>query len=197
MEKAAKKSMRAEARKLLLGLPAGQRATASAEICRRIGELPEWSAARTVGLYAAQSTEPNLATMLEATGKKFCFPRVCGELLEFYRCDSMAALRAGKWGVMEPDPELCELMPAEEIDLIAVPGMAFTRGGGRLGRGGGYYDRFLLRVHPQRAVKVGVCFQAQLVDVLPLESHDHEVAVLVTEAGIIRCSTGLTSGALM
>jgi 5-formyltetrahydrofolate cyclo-ligase len=195
MEKYSKKLMRAEARKLLLELSAEERTAAAAEICRRIVELPEWDAARTVGLYAAQATEPDLGRLLEAGGKKFCFPRVCGETLEFYRCESMAALRAGRWGLLEPDPEVCEMTPVSEIDLIAIPGMAFTQGGGRLGRGGGYYDRFLARAHPH-TVKMGVCFHSQVVTVLPLEAHDHEVAVLVTEARIIRCGKGSNSGFL-
>jgi 5-formyltetrahydrofolate cyclo-ligase len=186
MESPSKASLRIEARRALAGLPAETRAAASAEICRRIRALPEWAGARMVGLYAAQETEPDLRALLDVPGKGFCLPRVSGEALEFHRCDSMELLRPGPWKLLEPDPAQCPVVPAAEIDLLLIPGLAFTRGGGRLGRGGGFYDRFLTRVH-SRAVKLGVCFHAQLLGALPLEIHDHEVDQVVTEAEAVRC----------
>lgn len=185
MERPTKASLRAEARKALAALSPNERAAASAEICRRIGALPEWAAAQTVALYAAQPSEPDLAALLGAPGKAFCFPEVSGDALEFRRCHSHDLLRPGPWKILEPDPEHCPVIAAGEIDLLLIPGLAFTRSGGRLGRGGGFYDRFLIRVHP-RAVKVGVSFHAQLVPVLPLEIHDHEVDRVVTEAETFR-----------
>ncbi len=186
MEPPTKTSLRAEARRIIAGISAESRAAASAEICRRVISLPEWLAARTVALYAAQPAEPDLAALLDATGRRFCFPRVSGSGLEFHACGSFESLRRGSWKVLEPDPEGCPAVPPSEIDLLLVPGLAFTRTGGRLGRGGGHYDRFLVRVHP-RAVKAGICFHAQLVPALPLEVHDHEVDRIVTESETIRC----------
>ena len=186
MEQPTKKSLRNEARKILAGISAEARAAASAEICRRIEGLSEWSGAGTVALYAAQASEPDLGLLLRASGKRFCFPRVQGNGLEFHRCDARELLRAGRWELMEPHPDECLLMPASEIDLFCVPGLAFTRAGGRLGRGGGFYDRFLSGVDV-RAVKVGICFHAQVVRELPLETHDHEVGLVVTEEEVIRC----------
>ena len=58
------------------------------------------------------------------------------------------------------------------IDLIVVPGVAFTLDGSRLGRGGGYYDRFLSRPEIQHAATIGICFPCQLLDRLPVEPHD-------------------------
>jgi len=94
-------------------------------------------------------------------------------------------LQPGPWKLLEPDPAQCPVVPPQDIDLLVIPGMAFTRTGGRLGRGGGFYDRFLTGVHP-RAVKVGVCFGIQLVDAVPLEAHDHEVDWVVTESDVVR-----------
>jgi 5-formyltetrahydrofolate cyclo-ligase len=98
----------------------------------------------------------------------------------------MEVLRPGAWKILEPHPERCPVVAVEEIDLIFVPGLAFTRTGGRLGRGGGFYDRFLAGMRPG-AMKVGVCFHAQLAGELPMEAHDHEVGVVVTEREVIRC----------
>jgi len=185
MEHPTKASLRTEARRRLRTLSAEDRRAAAAAICARIAELREWAAAGMVGLYAAQAGEPDVAGLLRAPGKRFCFPRVAGEGLEFRRCDDMGLLRAGRWNLLEPNPEDCAAVSAQEIDLLLIPGLAFTRGGGRLGRGGGVYDRFLAGVHP-RAVKIGVCFDTQLMDSLPLEGHDHEVDLVVTQAEVFR-----------
>ncbi len=184
MELPTKSSLRAEARKTLAALSLEERAAASAEICRRIKALPQWIAAGTVALYAAQASEPDLAALLDSPGKMLCFPRVAGDSLQFHRCDSHELLRPGPWQLLEPDPELCPVVPASEIDLLLIPGLAFTRTGGRLGRGGGFYDRFLRHVHP-RASKIGVCFHAQLVPALPREIHDHEVDLVLTQSDLI------------
>jgi 5-formyltetrahydrofolate cyclo-ligase len=181
----AKASLRTQARQALAALSPEARAAASAEICRQIAKLPEWAAARTVALYAAQPSEPDLSPLLASPGKAACFPRVSGDTLEFHRCDSKAVFRPGPWNLLEPGPDQPAVPPAE-IDLLCIPGLAFTLTGGRLGRGGGFYDRFLARVHP-RAVKLGICFHAQLLPALPLEIHDHEVDLVITEAETIRC----------
>lgn len=185
MDHPTKTSLRAHARKVLAEISPAGRAGASAEICRKIEGLPEWAGARTVGLYAAQASEPDLVGLLGAAGKTFCFPRISEDGLEFHRCHSGELLQAGPWGLLEPDPRRCPVIPALEIDLLFIPGLAFTRAGGRLGRGGGYYDRFLGRVRPE-AVAVGVCFHVQLVAAMPLEIHDREVNWVVTEEEVIR-----------
>jgi len=187
MEQPTKASLRAQARRNLAALSSEECAAASARICRRIEALPQWAEARTVALYAAQPSEPDLAALLDAPGKRvFCFPRVSGDMLEFHRCHSNDLLRPGPWKLLEPDPQLCPVIAASEIGLLFVPGLAFTRAGGRLGRGGGFYDRFVSRLDP-RAVKLGICFHAQIVSALPLEIHDHEVDQVVTESEVFRC----------
>jgi 5-formyltetrahydrofolate cyclo-ligase len=186
MEHLTKAALRTQARQALAALSPEARAAASAQICRRIEALPEWTLARSVAFYAAQPSEPDLASLLAAADKTPCFPRVSGDALEFHRCHSKDLLRPGPWNLLEPDPVHCPLIPPTEIDLLLIPGLAFTRAGGRLGRGGGFYDRFLARVHP-RALKLGICFQAQLLPALPLEIHDHEVHLVVTEEELVRC----------
>ena len=185
METPTKTLLRSRAREILAALSPDASAAASAEIRRRIEALPEWEGARTVAFYAAQPCEPDLAPLLEVQGKEFCFPRTAGGALEFHQCHSHDLLRPGPWKLREPDPVHCPVIPATRIDLLFIPGLAFTRSGGRLGRGGGYYDRFLSRTHPQ-AVKIGVCFHAQLVAAVPLESHDLEMDLVVTEIEGIR-----------
>ena len=92
-------------------------------------------------------------------------------------------LEIGRHGVPEPRDDNPALVAT--IDLIVVPGVAFNRKGCRLGRGGGFYDRFL--AHDDcRALTCGLAFKEQIVDELPVESHDQPVEMLVTDEEVLR-----------
>ena len=71
-------------------------------------------------------------------------------------------------------------IPVESIDVVIIPGLAFDTEGWRLGRGGGYYDRFLERVSRQTRL-VGIAFDQQVVEVVPHELHDVRMQVIVTD----------------
>ena len=74
----------------------------------------------------------------------------------------------------------------QSVDVVIVPGLAFTPGGDRLGQGGGWYDRFLVRVRPD-CVTIGVGFESQLVATLPTEPHDVVLTMVASEAEVVRC----------
>ena len=86
-----------------------------------------------------------------------------------------------KFGLREPGPG-AQSVPIEEIGLVIVPALAYSRSGERLGRGGGFYDRFLARLSPG-AVTVGLVLSCQIVDEVPAEAHDMSVGVVITEDG--------------
>lgn len=86
-----------------------------------------------------------------------------------------------KFGLREPGPGALAV-PIEEIGLVIVPALAYSRSGERLGRGGGFYDRFLARLSPG-VVTVGLVLSCQLVDEVPAEAHDMSVGVVITEDG--------------
>ena len=98
--------------------------------------------------------------------------------MRFYEYDPRT-MRPGAFGIVEPGPEarLCE---PRELDLVIVPGTAFTAAGARMGRGRGYYDKYLAQpeVH---AVKIGVCYAHQLVGELPSEPHDVAMDCVITD----------------
>jgi 5-formyltetrahydrofolate cyclo-ligase len=107
--------------------------------------------------------------------------------MEAYEISSFEELEPGAWGIAEPRSTAPRLDSLESIDVMIIPGLAYDRHGGRLGYGSGFYDRFLERYdvmglpHP---FKLGVCFETQLQDVLPMEQHDLRVDRIITEEGV-------------
>ena len=94
----------------------------------------------------------------------------------------------GYCGIPEPRPELIENSSCDPatIDLVIIPGSVFDKYGGRLGYGGGYYDRLLSNEAPG-AVRIGIAFELQLVDRVPVESHDQFMDFVVTEKNLYDC----------
>lgn len=165
-------------RQLNCALDSRQRLRASAAIFSAVERLPEFRAARTVAVFAALPDEPATDEVLArwASTRRVVLPRVEGDAMRFYACRP-DALVFGAFGILEPQGE--RPCPAGEIDLVVCPGVAFTADGRRLGRGRGYYDRYL--GDPAfRGFRVGVCYAHQLVDDLPVEPHDVRMDRVIT-----------------
>lgn len=171
--------------------PPGLARARSLEAQQRLLDAPCWGAARSVALYVALKGEMSTDALLEAawqSGRTVYLPRVHPHepgRMSFVACAGFAQLRPGPFGLREPEESLPGF-GAEDIgndfdpDLLVLPGLAFDRSGGRLGFGGGYYDRFLddARLHCPR---VGLCFAFQVLRELPLEQWDQRVQFLCTE----------------
>ena len=165
-------------RQLNRALDSRQRLRASAAIFSAVERLPEFRAARTVAVFAALPDEPATDEVLArwASTRRVVLPRVEGDAMRFYACRP-DALVFGAFGILEPQGE--RPCPAGEIDLVVCPGVAFTADGRRLGRGRGYYDRYL--GDPAfRGFRVGVCYAHQMVDDLPVEPHDVRMDRVIT-----------------
>ncbi len=142
--------------------------------------MPEVETASTVALYSALGPEADASSVVPLLLQRdvvVVFPRVVGELLEFAPASSLADLHPGYMGVMEPKGVA---MNASELDVIVVPGVAYDREGGRLGQGGGHYDRTLAQLGSE-TFRVGFCFSCQIVDKVHREDHDELLDALVTE----------------
>ena len=165
-------------RQLNRALDSRQRLRASAAIFSAVERLPEFRAARTVAVFAALPDEPATDEVLArwASTRRVVLPRVEGDAMRFYACRP-DALVFGAFGILEPQGE--RPCPAGEIDLVVCPGVAFTADGRRLGRGRGYYDRYL-GDPTVRGFRVGVCYAHQLVDDLPVEPHDVRMDRVIT-----------------
>lgn len=160
---------------------------ASRAVCARVASLPEWRTAKSVMAYAAARGEIDVGALLEmarSSGKALLLPHCEGPgAMTARRVTDLAALTPGAYGIAEP-PQDSEICPPERIDFVLVPGVAFSRDGGRLGQGGGYYDRFLPRCG---AFSVGVCHGFALLERLPQEEHDARVRAVASPLGVFRC----------
>jgi 5-formyltetrahydrofolate cyclo-ligase len=152
-------------------------ASRSHKISRFLCNAPLWKAARVVFGFVALPGEPDWLGGCLPAEKLIAFPRV-GEngKLSFH---SASTFKVGAFGVSEPMGGA----PAPPPDLVIVPGLAFDPTGARLGRGKGYYDRWL---DANPAVEtLGVCFSCQILEKLPAEPHDARVNAILTEQGFI------------
>lgn len=136
--------------------------------------------ADVVLLYASLPDEVatgELICRLSAMGKRILLPIVVdGERMEIREYRGERYLREGAFHIKEPVGE--SFTDYESIDVAVIPGMAFDRSGNRLGRGKGYYDRFLARL-PHIYI-IGVCYDFQLLDEIPAEIHDRKVDEVIS-----------------
>ncbi len=158
------------------------RTTASLAVAGRALALPGVMGARTVLAYAATAEELDPAPIvaaLRARGARIAYPRVCGPgALALHWCDDESVLTPGYCGIAEPPSEAPEAT-ADEFDLVLVPGAAFDEACGRLGMGGGFYDR-LLPLLSREALAIGLAYDHQMVAALPMEAHDVPLGAVVT-----------------
>ena len=151
-----------------------------------------WLRAKTVMLTVSFGTEFDTHGLIKealASEKKVIVPKMVPEFcgLELRRIEHFPGdLIPGNFGILEPDPLRTPFESGFDLDLILVPGIAFTEHGYRLGYGGGYFDRFLPAVG-KRAVKVSLIDEAHVFSNLPIDKHDVPVDYLFTESRLIDC----------
>jgi len=119
-------------------------------------------------------------------GKRVLLPRMVGESLEFAVVRQADHLNVGRFGVREPDSS-CPVQRVDARAIVLVPGVAFDRAGGRLGRGAGYYDRALaeIREYAVNATFIGVGFSHQIVDRVPMMSHDVRMDAILSDENFL------------
>jgi 5-formyltetrahydrofolate cyclo-ligase len=163
-------------------IPLLSRRVKSRRILKLLSREPVFRRAEHVALYYGIAPEVETRSFLEKVlkDKKIYLPRIDPKKsLALCRVRSLSKdLKKGAYNIKEPKV-FCEKRPACQMDMIIVPGVAFDKSGGRLGRGGGYYDR-LLRKAP-KVVKVGLCFREQIVKKVPMKAHDVKVDRVITD----------------
>jgi 5-formyltetrahydrofolate cyclo-ligase len=183
-----KRDLRAAMMALIKGFEPDDLRQRSRLIAARLAETDAWRDADTVLAFLSMPRELETAGLIAAAraeGKHVAVPLIEGEEIRFLVVQSDPAdLPRDRWGIPVPDPAWPGLDLARAArTLVAAPGLAFDRQGNRLGRGKGYYDRFLTRARRQaRHIDViGLCLSEQLVDAVPHDERDQPLDGIVTE----------------
>lgn len=181
------------------GIPEATRRSGSVAIVGAILGDSRFRAARSIAAFVGTSEEPDTMPILEAAladGKALWLPRVLdavGGISELVRTDDLRALVPAPFGLFEPkrtghDVVASSITPALGVDLVLVPGLAFSSGGARIGHGPGHYDRLLAPIRDLvTPLRVGVAFTAMIDPPdaeIVMEPHDVPMHALASEAGI-------------
>jgi 5-formyltetrahydrofolate cyclo-ligase len=192
----AKRALRRSVARLAASMSADERFAASERVCRTIERLPAFASARSVAMYSALEDEVDLSALMVLaieSGRDVLLPVTDVEqtTMRFVSVENPArGLKEGAFGILEPRLGM-PLGDVSRLGLVLVPGSAFDAGGGRLGRGGGYYDRFLSMLKPLRSggpAKIGIGFSCQLVESVPVGPRDVALDYIVTEDGVLACA---------
>ncbi|WP_342541174.1 5-formyltetrahydrofolate cyclo-ligase [Heyndrickxia sp. FSL K6-6286] len=157
-------------------------------ISKRLKELKEFKEANTIAITLSRFPEVDtwqIIRHLWDIGKQVAVPKCVPQTKEmvFKQITSFTQLESVYFGLYEPIDVASEIKKTD-LDLIIVPGLAFTKQGYRLGFGGGYYDRFLLKYEGS---KISLAFSEQIKQNLPIEDHDIPVDIIITESNKIIC----------
>lgn len=171
-------TLRKEIRAEIAKLSAEEKISLSSQIFSKLESLDKICSASVIALFISLPDEPQTSAFIEqllCKNKRVVVPRIEGEDMNFY--DISEGLEKGAFGIMEPT----STTPVEpsEIDVMVVPGVAFSLDGARCGRGKGFYDKYLSR-KGFRAYTIGVCYPCQIVENLPTEEHDKKLYCVIS-----------------
>jgi 5-formyltetrahydrofolate cyclo-ligase len=166
--------------------------THSEKICETILKLPEIVNSKTIFAYVSFRSEVATFKLIEAliaSGKTVAVPitRIKEKRLDAIKISNITSdLEPGYCDIPEPTKTLCEtsMIDPSEINAILLPGSVFDKRGGRFGYGGGFYDRFVSNI--PSAVRIGLAFDLQVVEQIPLQPHDELLDFVVTESNCFK-----------
>ncbi len=171
-------------------LSASERHEKSSSAIQNFWSLPEMKHWSTLFIYVNFRSELETLELIYqclSQGKRVAVPLVDASTVRMIPLlikDPEKDLVPGYYGIPEPDPQKSLRVAPREIDAAVIPGSVFDIQGGRLGYGGGYYDRFLVNDAPQ-AKRIGLAFEMQVVEKVPVEPHDQPLDILITEKRIV------------
>lgn len=184
-----KKALRGNMRRLEDKLSQAYMHTADQAIMGHLAAMPEYQEAQTVFCFVGVRREIQTFPILEnalAAGKTLCVPLcVAKGVMEPRQITDLNQLREGAYGLLEP-PADAPLMDVDDIDFAILPCTTCNHQGQRLGKGGGYYDRFLSHY---RGGTVMICREKLIREEIPVEPHDYPVPWVLTERGLYEDGT--------
>ena len=206
LQKNSKKSIRIFYKKRIDSLSSSLKTKKQEQIVNLLTKMPFWEKASYIAVYRALKDEPCLSAFYQLWEHKICFPVIRNSVLEFYQNKGQWQ-KNSKLSVLEPISKVRNKVPLDKISIFLIPGRAFDRSGGRLGRGKGYYDKTLALIGKKqrfnknkkssakilktdkanRALFIGLAFSEQLHnEQLALLEHDVLVDFLVTDRFVLK-----------
>lgn len=180
-----KKAIRKEIKREIEALNPDYCIQADSKIQEQVIHFSEYQNAGTIFCFVGTDTEIDTAPILNHAlqrGKRLGVPKCIGKgIMEVYEIHSLNDLVSGSYGIQEPKEGLPVIMP-EEIDVALVPCLSCNVRGWRLGYGGGFYDRYLVRTKARRAV---LCRSSLMREDIPTEQYDLKMDYVITEKGIV------------
>ncbi|WP_176167384.1 5-formyltetrahydrofolate cyclo-ligase [Mesobacillus jeotgali] len=159
----------------------------SYQIAQQLYQTEEWNTATTVAITVSKAPEVDTFQIIRKgweQGKRIVIPK-CepkSKHLDFRELKRFSELESVYYGLLEPIVNKTISVTPDRIDLVVVPGLAFSKNGYRLGFGGGYYDRFLANYQGKT---VSLAFNEQIVNDIPVESHDIPVHKIILSEGVV------------
>jgi 5-formyltetrahydrofolate cyclo-ligase len=184
-----KKAIRTQVRQVLMGMDPTVAYAKSMSACMKLMALPEFQHAKAIMIYLPTAQEVDLGPIALRSwqeDKLVSAPKVSWDqrhMIPVVLRSLQSGLITGEHGIREP--ERGEPVPVEMLDMVIVPVVAFDRNGNRLGRGAGFYDRFLASPY-FHGVAVGIAFREQGVPEIPVAEHDVPMHILVTDEEVLR-----------
>lgn len=182
-----KQELRKELKKRRDALLQDVRETYSRQICQNLLDLPMVKETDIIYAYSATRSEVSLQILIEDALERHSrigMPKVFGDAMDFYVIRQLLDLKKGAFGILEPQADEKDLL-TDNRGICLVPGLGFDAAGGRIGYGKGYYDRYL-QAFPG-LIRIGCCFEEQLVEKIPKEAQDISMDYLMMPSGLLVC----------
>lgn len=176
----AKTEVRQRIKQAVKAMSAHERQELSLQLMQKLAQHPRFVQSKVIMLYHALPDEPDTRTLLNTWFKEktLLLPVVCGKQLLLKVYQGAQHVQTGAYGIIEPQGACFNQY--QDIDLIVVPGMAFDAQGHRLGRGKGFYDRFLSMPQLTHTYRLALCWPCQLIEQVPTEPHDARMNEILT-----------------
>ncbi len=160
-------------------------------IASKLYEMDSYKEAKTIMSFISFSDEIHTHEIIKGSiklGKSIVVPVTIPKTREMKVSQVLdfSELEIGYYNILTPKKEFIRFVDPNTIDLILVPGVAFSRNGYRVGYGGGYYDRFFSKLNKE-VKKIGLAFDLQIVDKVPTDPFDIPIDLIITEKEIIDC----------
>ena len=171
-------------------LPRTDHSAKSKQIIKRLFLLDEFQKATTILFYVSYGSEVDTHQLIQQSlslGKTVIVPKsdTAQTSLLLSQLKTWEDLEKGAYSILEPKQSAFIPIQPDVLELILVPGIVFDMYGYRIGHGKGYYDKLLSKTN---ITCIGLAFEIQIVDKIPIEEHDEKIDIIITEERMINCN---------